>query len=156
MDTQTQQSAAYTALTLLFSGLTLFVFHVASLIFIFEGLFLYAAYLFPLVIWLLPASPLFVALFAFALMRIRAPLPLRYAGLLLLVVLYVSGILAVLFVGWVTGDHHYSNPLAFDQDRWFFDYGPYGISAGLMWVMCMLRSWRHVRLTRRSQTEIEA
>ncbi len=145
------QTTGYIWRTLLFSGLALALCQTAFLLMLTTPL----AWI---IGWLHPIGPLVITLVVFPFITRRLPLPPRYALTLLPVVLYTSGILAVLFVWWAReGADPYAYPftpvisITIGLYGW---YGLYGATAGLLWVGCLLRTWKYARAAHHTQTGV--
>lgn len=93
-------------------------------------------------LWLNFFGPILVPSAAFGLIAKRSPLPFGYSLWALPGVLYLSGLSSGLFSWVLKGDADFIPKVFFDWNTTTAIYGPYGITAALLWAACLLRSWR--------------
>lgn len=147
MDTQTPESSTPVWKTIMWPAVALAVSQTAYLVLMDSELVLF-------VLPLLFIGPIVIPVGAFILMIWTSkPAPPLYALLVLPVVLYASGMLSSIFAWWVDGATPNWIPLSssmWKSDSLYTLYGSYGVTAGIVWVGCLLHTWKHTRTLRQT------
>ncbi len=150
METQTLETPTPVWKTVMWPAVALAISQTAYFVLMDSELFWY-------VVPLLYIGPIVIPVGAFILMMWTSkPAPPLYALLVLPVVLYASGMLSCILAWWIDGAPSYWFPLSSDiwkPNSLYTLYGPYrvyGVTAAVVWVGCLIHTWKHARTTRRA------
>lgn len=104
-------------------------------------------------------GPILIPLGAFILMIWKSkPAPPLYALLVLPVTLYAAGIASCLLVWWLNGADWVVYPLKpgiLSSDSSYATYGAQGLTAGIVWVGCLLRTLKNTLTAHRTKNRTE-